>query len=154
MTTPGATSSEKPVSSRVPQGSILGPILFLLYVNDLPDVVQNSKVACFADNTKIFRCIDSTSDAELLQSDLSNLEKWSSTSDLVFNQLKCKCMRVTRKTQPVTYPYQIKDKQLTTTTVEKYLGVWIASDLTWTKHVLERCAKANKLLGVVRRSSG
>ena len=55
-------------------------------------------------------------------------------------QLKCKCMRVTRKTQPVTYPYII--------------GVWIASDLTWTKHVLERCAKANKLLGFVRRSSG
>ena len=63
-------------------------------------------------------------------------------------------MRVTRKTQPDTYPYQIKDKQLTTTTVEKDLWVWIASDLMWTKHVLERCAKANKLLGFVRRSSG
>ena len=154
VTTLGATSSEKPVSSGEQQGSIVGPILFLLYVNDLPDAVQNSTVACFADDIKIFRRIDSTSDAELLQSDLSNLEKRSSTSGLVFNQLKCKCMRVTRKTQPVTYPYQIKDKQLTTTTVEKDLGVWIASDFTWTKHVLERCAKANKLLGFVRRSSG
>ena len=51
----------------------------------------------------------------------------------MFNQLKYKCLRVTRKTQPVAYPYQIKDKKLTTTSVEKDLGIWIASDLTWTK---------------------
>ena len=94
------------------------------------------------------------SDAALLQTDLSNLEKRSSTSGLVFNQLKCKCLRVTRKTQPVTYLYHIKDKELTTTSFEKDLGIWIASDLTWTRHVLERCAKANKLLGFVRRSGG
>ena len=56
---------------------------------------------------------------------------------------------MTRKTQPVTYPYHIKDKELTTTSFEKDLGIWIASDLTWTKHVLKRCAKANKLLGFV-----
>ena len=154
VTTLGATSSKKTVSSGVPQGSILGPILFLLYVNDLPDAVENSKVACFADDTKIFRCVDSISDAALLQSDLSNLENWSTSSGLVFNQLKCKCLRVTRKIQPTTYPYKIKDKELTTTSVEKDLGIWVASDLTWTKHVLERCAKANKLLGFVRRSGG
>jgi hypothetical protein len=138
----------------VPQGCILGPILFLLYVNNLSDAVENSKVACFADDTKIFRCVDSISDAALLQSDLSNLENWSTSSGLVFNQLKCKCLRVTRKIQPTTYPYKIKDKELTTTSVEKDLGIWVASDLTWTKHVLERCAKANKLLGFVRRSGG
>ena len=61
---------------------------------------------------------------------------------------------MTRKIQPTTYPYKIKDKELTTTSVEKDLGIWVASDLTWTKHVLERCAKANKLLGFVRRSGG
>ena len=152
VTTLGATSSEKPVSSGVPQGSILGPILFLLYVNDLPDVVKNSSVACFADDTKIFRRVDSICDADLLQTDLSNLDSWSTSSGLVFNQLKCKCLRVTRKTQPVIYPYTIKDNGLTTTSAEKDLGIWVSSDLTWTKHVLERCTKANKLLGFVRRS--
>ena len=86
VTTLGATSSKKTVSLGVPQGSILGPILFL-YVNDLPDAVQNARVASFADDTKIFHRVDSTSNAVLPQNDLSNLEKWFSTSGLVFNQL-------------------------------------------------------------------
>jgi hypothetical protein len=78
-----ATSSQKPVLSGVPQGSILGPILFLLYVNDLPDAIKNSKVSSFADDTKVFKCIDSVSDANLLQSDLSSLGNWSTNSGLV-----------------------------------------------------------------------
>ena len=84
----GTTSSGRPVTSGVPQGSILGPRLFLLHVNDLSDVVKNSRVASFADDTKIFRCIDSSSDVALLQSDISNLDPWSTSSGLVFNQDK------------------------------------------------------------------
>ena len=72
-----------------PQGSIMGPILFLLYVKYLPDVVVNSKVASFADDTKLCRRVDSTQDAILLQNDLDKLEAWSISSGLVFNQKKC-----------------------------------------------------------------
>ena len=126
----GATSSEKPVSSGVPQGNILGPVLFLVHVNDLPDAVQNSSVACFADDTKIFRCVNSISDAALLQSDLTKLNSWSTSSGLAFNQLKCKCLRVTRKTQPIIYEYTIKNKEMSTTTMEKDLGILVAADLT------------------------
>ncbi|CAB3981175.1 Hypothetical predicted protein, partial [Paramuricea clavata] len=82
--------SRDPVCSGVPQGSVLGPILFLLYVNDLPDAVTYSTVACFADDTKIFRRIDSITDAMLLQDDINNLESWSMSSGLVFNEGKCK----------------------------------------------------------------
>jgi hypothetical protein len=83
--------------SGAPQGSILDPILFLLYVNDLPYVVNNAKVASFADDTKLFKCVDSHIDGASIQSDLDNLEEWSTSSGLVFNQNKYKCQRITRK---------------------------------------------------------
>ena len=154
VTTLGATSSQKPVCSGVPQGSILGPILFLLYVNDLPDALTNSTVACFADDTKIFRRIDSINDAILLQDDLNNLESWSKTSGLMFNEEKCKSISITRRRQSINHPYCIKGKELKDMTAEKDLGIWIASNLTWSKQVLDRCARANKLLGFVKRCSG
>ena len=92
VTTLGATSFQKPECSGVPQGSILGPMLFLLYVKDLPDAVTNLTVACFADNTKIFRRIDSITDGILLQDDLNNLESWSNSSSLVFNEKNAKVL--------------------------------------------------------------
>ena len=147
----GTSSPEMDVTSGVPQGSILGPILFLLYVNDLPDVVVNSKVASFADDTKLYRRVDSTQDAILLQNDLDKLEAWFISSGLVFNKKKCKQQHITRKFNPVEFQYKINDKPLEVTNHEKDLGVYVSSDLTWKKHTLEQCAKANKLLGFIRR---
>ena len=81
----GATSSALPVTSGVSQGSILGPMLFLLYVNSLPDAVRSSQITPFADDTKIFKEMTSTHDAEQLQEDLSNLVTWSDFASLNFN---------------------------------------------------------------------
>ena len=116
--------------------------------------MTNSSVACFADDTKIFRRVDSITDAMLLQEDLNNLESWSNSCGLVFNEEKYNSLSITRCNEPIIYPYKIKGKQLTSTPTEKDLGIWIASDLTWSKHVLNRCARANKLLGYVKRCSG
>ncbi|CAB4012394.1 Hypothetical predicted protein, partial [Paramuricea clavata] len=138
VTTLGATSSKKPVCSGVPQGSILGPIHFLLYVNDLPDAVTNSTVACFADDTKIFRRIDSITDAMLLQDDINNFQSWSTSSGHVFNEGKCKSISITRRCQPIHHLYSIKGKELALIPAENDLGIWIASDLTWSKHILDR----------------
>ena len=70
MTALGATSEVFSVTSGVPQGSILGPMLFLLYVNNMPDTVASSKVVAFADDTKIFKAIKSASEAAAVQEDL------------------------------------------------------------------------------------
>ena len=71
-------------------------MLFLLYVNFLPNAVRSSQIAAFADDTKIFKEITSTRDAEQLQEDLSNLVTWSDSARLNFNDSKCKAQRITR----------------------------------------------------------
>jgi hypothetical protein len=88
VTVLGATSAT--LTSGVPQGSIPGPVLFALYVNDLPDAVKFSQVAMFADDTKLFSTIKTKNDCEHLQNDLDNLRVWSSESGLSFNGKKCK----------------------------------------------------------------
>ena len=151
VTALGATSKDLSGTSGVPQGSILGPALFLLYVNDLPDVVSSSRVLMSADDTKIFREIRTLGDASSLQIDLGRLKTWSQTSGLVFNEAKCKAQRITSKTKPIMSTYKLNNTLLGKYAAEKDLGVWITNDLTWSKHVHEKSARANKLLGYSKR---
>ena len=116
----GATSSLLPVTSGVPQGSILGPVLFLMYVNSLPDVVRSNQIAAFVDDTKVFKEITSTRDAEQLQEDLSGLLMWSDSASLKFNYSKCKAQRITRKLKSVSFVYHMASSVVS---AEKYLGV-------------------------------
>ena len=153
VTVLGATSREFPVTSGVPQGSLLGPILFLLFVDDLPNTVKTSRVACYADDTKILKSIDSITDCNALQSDLNDLVSWSESSGLIFNQSKCKYQCITRKKSPVQPNYNINETPLESCDTEKDFGVWVSSNLTLDKQVTEQCAKANKLLGFARRAS-
>ena len=149
----GATSDPLPVCSGVPQGSILGPALFLLYVNNLPEVVKSSEVAMFSDDTKVFSSIKSQEDVESLQTDLANLEYWSFVSGLSLNQSKCRHQRITRKIAPVTSSYKLGNYLISTTDNEKDPGVWLSSKLTWKKEVYSQTAKANKLLRHIRRNT-
>ena len=121
-------------------------------MDDLPKTVKTSRVACCAD-AKIFKNIDSITDCNALQSDLNDLVSWFESSGLIFNQSKCKYQRITRKRTPIQYTYTIIKTPLESCDVEKDLGVWVFSNLTLDKQVTEKCAKANKLLGFVRRAS-
>ena len=104
---------------------------------------MSSKVACFADDTKVLKRVGSQEDSVNLQSDIDNLNSWTALNGLTFNDAKCKCQRITRME---------KDLGVWISAQEKDLGVWISSDLTWNKQVVQQSSKANKLLGFIKRS--
>src|SRR5271154_4641022 len=99
-------SSSCKVISGVTQGSLLGPILFIIYINDLPSCLLHSNPLLFADDCKIFLPINDKSDCEKLNSDLDSLSKWCSTWLLNLNIEKCNILSFTRKTSPTIFPYQ------------------------------------------------
>ena len=142
------------MTSGVPQGSLLGTLLFLLFADDLSNAVETSRVACYADDTKVFKSIDSIIDCNILQSDLNNLVSWSESSGLIFNQSRCKYHCITRKRLPVQPTYTINETPLELATQRKTLESGCQAILPRTdKQASEQCAKANKFLGFVRRVS-
>ena len=100
----GERSAEAPVTSGVPQGSVLGPLLFLLYINDLPQNIQ-SQVRLFADDTAVYLTVTSSEDANTLQADLDTLQEWESTWDMEFHPSKCQVLHITRFRQPLQSQY-------------------------------------------------
>ena len=148
-----SVSSALPVVSGVPQGSILGPLLFLIYINDLPDVLSSSQVLLFADDAKCFKTISSVCDSMCLQDDLNKLSQWSNTWSLPFNVQKC-CVLSVRPTQHLSYFsffYHLNNTQLTNKTAHSDLGVTLTSDLRWRDHIVSVIAKSYKVLGLLRR---
>ena len=97
-------SDTVPVTSGVPQGSVLGPIHFLKYINDLPDRTR-SKVRLFADDTAIYSAVSSLQDAQILQQDLDHLHEWELQWDMEFNTSKCVVIHVTRARTPIPSEY-------------------------------------------------
>ncbi len=108
--------------SGVLQGSVLGPILFLVYINDLMETVQ-SEGKVFADDAKIYRRIKSPQDRQILQDDLSKLQEWSRKWFLTFNEDKCKVMHIGRRNP--WGQYHMGNTPLSPTTLEKDLGVHV-----------------------------
>lgn len=144
-------SDSVPVTSGVPQGSVLGPILFLAYINDLPEQTR-SKVRLFADDTALYLAVTNLQDVTVLQEDLNNLQRWEAEWDMEFNPSKCTVIQVTRSRTPLPTQYILHGQVLETVTSSKYLGVDISSNLTWNNHIDQICAKANRTLGFVKRN--
>ena len=152
------TSDKKEVLSGIPQGSVLGPLLFVIYVNDIPGMLQTQSLL-FADDTKLFNCgKDAQSITTGIEADLETLEHWSTRWLLKFNPSKCKKMVITRQQNLTTPPRMLYDHQQGKRTVieeiaiEKDLGVHIDNNLNFKEHIGTIIKKANKMLGIIRRS--
>ena len=150
----GVESSWCPVTSGVPQGSILGPLLFLLFINDLPNAAPNSTTALFADDSKCFRKIESLSDCALLQNDLDGLCMWSQRWKMSFNAAKCKVMTITRSRTPYTYNYSMNGANLEHVGCFKDLGVIFDRKLCFNQHIDAFISKCNQINGLIKRSVG
>ena len=147
----GEESESIPVTSGVPQGSVLGPILFLIYINDLPDEVC-SQVRLFADDTALYLTMESEDSGPTLQSDLDILSMWETRWDMEFNPSKCQVVHVAGSKRPVKRDYILHGQVLESVTCAKYLGVDISGSLTWNSHIDRITGSANRTLGFVRRN--
>ena len=147
----GTTSEFVSVRSGVPQGSVVGPALFLAYINDLPEQLT-SLTRLFADDTAVYRLSASENDQSQLQEDLRRLEVWEKSWDMEFHPGKCTTLPVTRSATPKNTEYQLHGHTLATVNSAKYLGVTLTRDLSWDTHINNICQKANKTLGFLRRN--
>ena len=148
----GIASRKEVVLSGVPQGSVLGPLLFVLYINDLPDTLV-SHCMMFADDTKSFRDITDVVDMNMLQNDLHLMEKWSKTWLLQFHPGKCVVISVGIWWNIIqAYPYELLSTGLEHVLEEKDLGIIIDSELTFEAHIEAKLGTANQMLGLIRRS--
>ena len=147
----GKLSSEEAVLSGIPQGSVLGPFLFVIYINDLPSHL-NSQALMFADDTKVFSQIQSIEDAYKLQEDLNRLEEWSRDWLLVFHPDKCKILTLGRHENIMyAHNFTLFGQELEHIDEEKDLGVIIDSELTFENHITTKVKKANQMMGLIRR---
>ena len=144
-------SSWKPVKSGIPQGSVLGPILFVIFINDMPEAVK-SMCLLFADDAKLFRNVNLREDTntEILQHDVDSLTTWSGKWQLPFNIGKCKVLHLGR-TNPCNR-YKMAGRYLEQVEEETDLGVLVDNELKFHKQTAVATKEANSRLGLIKKS--
>ena len=148
------------VLSSVPQGSILGPLLFVLLINDIYVGIDKATSIClYADDNKIWRKINSENDCVQLQKDINTLHNWSIKNIMRFNAIKCKVLQIhnndllcTRELPLAKYFYNINNEIIDFTESEKDLGVWVNSKFNWDQHQQNILNKAHQILGITKRT--
>ena len=147
VTVYGEKSKSAQVISGIPQDTVLGPLLFVIYINDLLDDIRSDGLL-FADDTKLFRKIVSREDAVILQSDIRLLESWSQKCLLNFHPDKCHVLTLGRfENIMYTQRYNICGHEMEQVFEEKDLGVIVDSDLTFEEHISSKIRTANAIVG-------
>ena len=148
----GVKSDWAPVVSGVPQGTVLGPLLFSLYINDIP-VGIDSQIRLFADDCVCYREIKTVEDTLKLQKDIDLLGSWARKWGMRFQPVKCNMMQLTNKRiNKIEASYTLEGTVLENVDSIKYLGVTITNDLKWNTHINNICTKANRTFGFLRRN--
>lgn len=148
----GYCSASYKITSGVPQGSHLGPILFNMFINDITDCFHHSTPYMFADDLKILKIINSYNDVLLLQKDLDELHRWCLNNDMLLNLTKCQHIKFTRKINKIPSSYSIADENLNEVDNIRDLGVVLDTKLTFTLHIESIIKKASSMLGFIIRN--
>ena len=147
-------SSWTSILSGVPQGTVLGPIPFLIYINDITRNIE-SHCKLFADDVKVHKVLRNVhEDAQILQNALNILEQWSTEGQLSFNTAKCEAIRISKKNDTSCPEYYLCGNKLNQVSETKDLVIYVTSNLSWSLQVTKCANKANSVLGFVRRTVG
>jgi hypothetical protein len=146
----GVLSETCRVSSGVPQGSVLGPVLFITFINDIVDCAPNSSIKLFADDTLLYRQVSTAQDSDTLQADLDKVAAWAASNGMSFNVSKTSVLVF--GSQPPLHTYTIEGKPLQFCPTAKYLGVHLSTDLRWETQVNAVITKASRTLGMIKHT--
>ena len=153
----GKLSACKEISSGIPQGSVLGPLLFVIYINDFPSVCDTGEMFLFADDAKLYKHVSGVSDSVALNECCQNLYDWSDKWIMKLNIDKCKVLTISRKDKIIIYKYCFRTKTMGDFELErvsnmKDLGVTIDCELTFKIHIHEKINKEYQMLGIINRN--
>ena len=147
----GRSSDYLPVNSGIPQGTVLGPFMFLLYINDIDQNIS-STIRLFADDCIMYRTVTTREEASSLQYDLDKIYDWCTTWQMQLNIDKCAILRCTRSPFPVLFDYMVDGRIITSTDKHPYLGITLHKTMQWSHHIDVICKKASKVLNFIRRN--